>query len=200
MKFKTCSIIAILAIILCITAASFVIFQKNSEQNNNVADDSKYGSELIFGIINSVEVINGEYRLTITNNNGEYIVNVPENVDINFPNLCDSTNISAGGLVEINYSGIMTKSIPPILTASSVIYYPPEFVTSGTVTEISEVNGYKRFLVEGKNSLCYVTVTNDTLVSGDLKNVSINSTVTYSSVIQLMSYPGQCAAIHFIIN
>lgn len=200
MKFKTSSMIAILAVFLCIIAGSFVIFQKNSEQSNNVADDSKYGSELIFGIINSVEVADGNYKLLMNNSNGEYVVNVPESVDIKFPEIYEGDNISVGGLVEINYSGIMTWSFPPILTASSVLYYPPEFVTSGTVTEISEVNDYKRFLVEGENSLCYVSVTNDTIVSGDLNNVKINSTVTYSSIIQLMSYPGQCGAIHFIVH
>uniref|UniRef100_A9A725 Uncharacterized protein n=1 Tax=Methanococcus maripaludis (strain C6 / ATCC BAA-1332) TaxID=444158 RepID=A9A725_METM6 len=200
MKFKTSSIIAILAISLCIIAASFVFFHKNSESGNNSTDEIKNESELIFGVIKSFEVIDGQYKLIIANNNGEYIVNVPASVDIKFPEFYEGNNISSGGLVEIKYSGIMTRSIPPILTASSVLYYPPEFVTSGIVTKIDEMNGYKRFLVEGKNSLCYVTVTNDTLVSGKLDEVSINSTVTYSSVIQLMSYPGQCAAIHFIVN
>ncbi|GAA0128565.1 hypothetical protein MMMIC1C10_09890 [Methanococcus maripaludis] len=108
MKFKTSSMIAILAVFLCIIAGSFVIFQKNSEQSNNVADDSKYGSELIFGIINSVEVADGNYKLLMNNSNGEYVVNVPESVDIKFPEIYEGDNISVGGLVEINYSGIMT--------------------------------------------------------------------------------------------
>ncbi|MBA2862994.1 hypothetical protein [Methanococcus maripaludis] len=200
MKFKTGSIIAILAIFLCIIVASFVFFSKNSESSNDLTDDSKYGSEIIFGVIKSIEVMDGKYRLLIINNNGEYVVNVPENVDIKFPEFYEGNNISAGGLVEINYSGIMTRSFPPILAASSVNYYPPEFVTCGKVAEIDEVNGYKRFLVEGENNLCYVTITNDTLVSGELTDASINSTVTYTSIIQLLSYPGQCAAIHFIVN
>jgi len=200
MKFKNTTIIAILAIFLCIIAASFVFFSKNSELNNDLTNNSEYGSKLIFGVVNSVEISDGQYKLLITNSNGEYVVNVPKSVDITFPEFYDGNNLSTGGLVEIKYSGIMTRSFPPILAASSVLYYPPEFVTTGSVTKIDEINGYKRFLVEGENSLCYVAVTNDTLVSGELADVSINSTVTYTSEIQLLSYPGQCAAIHFIIN
>ncbi|MBA2850816.1 hypothetical protein HNP86_000947 [Methanococcus maripaludis] len=200
MKFKTSSIIAILAVFLCIIAGSFVIFQKNAEPSDNSIKDSNYGSEIIFGVIKSIEVADGNYKLLINNSNGEYVVNVPESVDIKFPEIYEGDNIAVEGLVEINYSGIMTRSFPPILTASSVLYYPPEFVTSGKVTEIDFVNDYKRFLVEGENSLCYVSVTNDTLVSGDPNNVKINSTVTYSSIIQLMSYPGQCGALHFIVH
>ena len=65
------------------------------------------------------------------------------------------------------------------ITSYNVCY--TKLLRTGSVTKIDEINGYKRFLVDGENSLCYVAVTNDTLVSGELADVSINSTVTYTS-------------------
>jgi len=199
MKFKTTTLIVILTIFLLLIVTGF-LYTQNLESKDNLTNNSKNESEVLIGIIKSVEIIDVQYKIFIINNNGEYVVNIPKDVEIDFPEMYDRSNISVGGVIEIKYSGIMTRSLPPILTASSVLYYPPEFVTTGVVTEIGEQNGFKRFLVEGENSLCYVTVTNDTIVSGDLTDISINSTVTYTSVIQLLSYPGQCGAIHFIIN
>ncbi|ABR55502.1 conserved hypothetical protein [Methanococcus vannielii SB] len=199
MKKNNMLIGVLLAFCCCLIVASFAFFPKDANLDNNVLENGEKNHEKIVGVIEFIESFEKYERLHIIGGNGnKYVVNVQNDTKIEFLEFSKS-EISVGGLIEVKYNGVMTKSLPPILNADSLIYYPKEIVTTGKVLEIGEMNGYKRFLIEGENSLCYVTVTNDTIISGNLSDVKIDDIVTYTSIIQLLSYPGQCAAIHFIV-
>lgn len=96
--------------------------------------------------------------------------------------------MAVGQYVFVQYNGIMTKSIPPQVTADKVSCY----VIHGTVSEILQ-SGY---VVQGDSVLGTVIVHMDKTLAPIFLNVPI--TVYYSGIIAL-SMPPQLAALHTVV-
>ena len=126
--------------------------------------------------------------LIMTQEHGEVLVKYNEEAELEGTGQADIKEAFApGAYLTVVYNGVMTRSLPPQITAERIIQYK----TTGTVIEVSESG----VLLDQGSELGEVFVH----LQEGMRPLFYGCPVeVYSNGIMALSYPGQITALHYV--